>query len=87
MASFIAKCSLALTEDQVLMLPSQQWIPVEKRLPVIGQEVLVTTAPSFIMSVAFCTGFDGIAWFKSVDGGNALAPTHWMPLPEPPEEK
>ena len=30
--------------------------------------------------------FDGEKWYDADDGGWVTGVTHWMPLPEPPEE-
>ena len=58
-----------------------QWIPVEDRLPEDREQCLVAHAGSY-----------GIAWWHSTppqfiheDIDIGWKPTHWMPLPEPPE--
>ena len=60
-----------------------RWIPVEERLPEVGEFVLVAEkkggiTESFVDFEDYETR-DGIEWF----GADEV--THWMPLPEPPE--
>ena len=62
-----------------------RWIPVTERLPEDTTEVLVCSgifAP--FTEVAF---YDGL-WYSAWDGETEIeSVTHWMPLPEPPEEE
>ncbi len=70
-----------------------RWIPVEERLPEYGVRVLETD----MYEEDDCTGIwtreedkddaDG-CWHDEHDWWHALDEvTHWMPLPEPPEEE
>lgn len=60
----------------------QRWIPVTERLPEDGDYCLVALEDSL-----------GLAWwwneptpkFIHEDIDNSWTPTHWTPLPEPPE--
>lgn len=66
---------------------SQPWIPVGERLPEIGHRVLVHENGGFVQPAeryrdAIAPGFPA-GW--STDEGCVSAPTHWMPLPPPPE--
>lgn len=55
------------------------WISVEDRLPEKYRDVLVFNGVT-TMAVASFNGFD---W----DYDWPIMPTHWMPLPDPPEVK
>lgn len=69
-----------------------RWIPVEERLPEVGEKVLICHSHEGHKSISICSlrksflrddelgGF--IAW--SAYTKNV---THWMPLPEPPERE
>lgn len=58
-----------------------KWISVEDRLPMCGERVLITEGSAVFeayLSISHKWVRTGIGWTESV--------THWMPLPEPPEE-
>lgn len=59
-----------------------EWIPVGEMVPAVGVDVL--TISDVEQMVAEFT-HDG--WCCSVDGYPIEDPTHWMPLPDPPEIK
>ena len=62
-----------------------RWIPVEERLPEPGETVLVWHHGEAQM--AWLNHFtNGVAYFVR-DTHYNFEPTHWMPLPEPPEVK
>ena len=56
-----------------------QWIPVSERLPDYGQRV-----PVMVGGVVYVTTFVPPGRFDC-DDYSACHPSHWMPLPEPPE--
>ena len=94
-------CSALLSEGRVvgyykrLMIEAMQpkeeppmevlgWVPVKARVPDEDKEQFLVASGDYI----------GVAWwhaepqkFIHEDIDNAWTPTHWMPLPEPPEVK
>lgn len=64
----------------------QEWISVEKKLPVITQEVLINVGTGFVTLGHVSSKYlDESEWRYS--NGNIVSSnvTHWMPLPEPPK--
>lgn len=65
------------------------WISVKDRLPEIGDTVLFTGVNNYgnRWLLAQRGWFGGTFWIRD-DGETIYVPvTHWMPLPEQPEEK
>lgn len=58
------------------------WIPITDRLPESGQRVIVCRKDGRVEQGVYL-GVNG--WWK-VYGTNTKSVTHWMPMPEPPEE-
>ena len=65
----------------------RQWIQVSDRFPEIGVDVLVCVPDCDPGSTSQTTGFyDDSGWYVRFWLPNAV-PTHWMPLPKPPENE
>ena len=73
--------------DAIEELSKHRWIPVNERLPELYQPVLVCVemiGKGRMYGVDY--RLDNITWAKSGEFWK-LQVTHWMPLPEPPEEE
>lgn len=77
-----------------------RWIPVEERLPEPGESVLMFFRATDADGRPSCIGYDrngglvSVATFERIKGQSFWTsdygdetPSHWMPLPEPPEVK
>jgi hypothetical protein len=80
--------TLLLTEmqDIINVVEKSKWIKIEDELPplrtyVIGNVVNFGKRKKFVSEVYFSTDQDWI-----IDQYDKCTVTHWMPLPEPPEE-
>lgn len=64
---------------------SAMWIKVSRKRPPVDQSVIIW-GKSYIHPCE--AAMDSSGMFYSPDSGseNAPHPTHWMPLPEPPNE-
>lgn len=66
-------------------LERTRWILCSKKLPLDGEDVLVWDAIEGDVFTGALLG--GVFWVDGFDDkGFAWNITHWMPLPEPPEE-
>ena len=81
---------LKLTAEDVLRGQLPRWIPAEERLPEDRSDVLVVAYwhERWGAYMGWCAP-ERAAWSVHVGIGdrNDVAVTHWMPLPEPPEEE
>jgi len=73
-----------LPKGYEMTITPQPWIPVGERLPEEDVDVLVMT--NYGMHVAGIDE-DGLWNASHGDSWQFPEPTHWMPLPEPPEVK
>ena len=67
-------------EEIAVLQEKLRWIPVEERLPEVGERVIVARGGKSEQGVYL--GVNG--WWK-VYGANTKKVTHWMPLPAGPE--
>lgn len=63
-----------------------KWISVNDRLPDDGQVVLFHERGGVIYCAEYSVVVDGHAWCIDHYDFEANDVTHWMPLPDPPEE-
>ena len=77
-------------EEIAVAQERQRWIPVEERLPEDRSDVLVVAYwhERWGVYMGWCAP-ERAAWSVHVGIGDRsdIAVTHWMPLPEPPEEE
>ena len=80
----------ALVTKESAGLLERRWIPVEERLPEDRSDVLVVAYwhERWGVYMGWCAP-ERAAWSVHVGIGDRsdIAVTHWMPLPEPPEEE
>lgn len=67
-------------------MEQQRWIPCSKKLPLDGEDVLIWDAiEGDVFTGALLGGAFWVDGFEDKDFAWNI--THWMPLPEPPEEE
>ena len=64
----------------------QKWISVKDRLPEDGEIVLVCGSRGGVYTAVLNKPGQYKGWHKLNSKIHYCDPTHWMPLPEPPEE-
>jgi hypothetical protein len=63
-----------------------RWVPVSERLPEEGENALVTHGDDITIGWIDWADSAGAMWWTT-DGPDEDGPTHWQPLPSPPEEE
>jgi hypothetical protein len=63
-------------------LTLSEWISIDDRLPKIADDVIVFSDDKYQIDIGFLINGK---WFS--DKGELHTVTHWMPLPNPPEDK
>ena len=71
--------------EQFQYMPLPAWIPVTERLPDDGSDILAYTENGEDARIV-PANYDRGIWFDCCFNRVAENITHWMPLPEPPEE-
>ena len=78
-------------EDKYNTLADEKWIPVTERLPDTGVDVLVKFPHNMAVAsidIGEWVVNSGDGWCTDINlAGGEKNPTHWMPLPQPPEEE
>ncbi len=71
------------TDCELLEQPAQQWIKCSEQMPEERVRVLV-----YANQNVFVADFDMGRWFSNISNSYVLGSiTHWMPLPQLPEDQ
>jgi hypothetical protein len=79
---FVLEAWMEEAATEIKRLRSElRWIPLGERLPEIDENVLACHSGEVGISHRYVDG-----WYWDVDEWHKpFTPTHWMPLPEPPD--
>lgn len=72
--------NIKLREEFARYRGKHRWIPVKERLPEDRNMVLAT------VDGVVCVAFYGNYMWEEAETYSILYPTHWMPIPQPPED-
>jgi hypothetical protein len=83
-ADAIPKWNESDTALSALAQARGEWVACSERMPEIGTEVLAVL-PCAKADTVFIVLHDGMTWYDRDGNTFAMHPTHWRPLPTPPE--
>ena len=90
---FNGECCVDKTEAADFLIANgvtvQEWIPVTERLPEIGRKCLIANSEIVVRGWLRPDGVwkTGVSSDEIWSKFSLYQPTHWMPLPEPPEKE
>ena len=79
-------CAIVEEKGRTLLKIIPKWIPVTERLPEEEEVVLVWGGTS-VYTAKRHNKYGGLMWWKLNSKQHYCNPTHWMPLPQPPEKE
>ncbi len=80
-----ATAVIRAAESLIWQVP--RWIPVSERMPDEGERVMVSNATDGWVTIGSRKLTGAYHHWDGDDHEELCEPTHWMPLPEPPEVK
>ena len=78
--------NIKLREEFAKYRGKHRWISVTERLP-DEEEVVLVWGGASVYTAKRHNKYGGLMWWKLNSKQHYCNPTHWMPLPQPPESK